>query len=166
MGGFTQPATGAERESSWKAIAVGVALVLLVVAVFALLTRTSRPVPAAPPAYAANLKISDLRMSAAENFVGGTVTYLDGKIANLGDQSVIAVTVHVLFKNSLGQVVQTEDLPIHVLQSAGPYPDVVELTQAPLGPVQTKAFRLTLEHISADWNRSLPELKITQVTTK
>jgi hypothetical protein len=166
MGGLTQQAPADERDSHWKVVAGGIVIVLAVVAVIALVGRSTRPVPASPPAYASELQISDLRISAAENFVGGTVTYLDGKITNAGDQTVTDATVQAVFKNSLNQVVQTETLPIHVLQSTGPYPDVVDLSMAPVAPGQSRPIRLTLEHISTDWNQAAPELKFVKITTK
>jgi hypothetical protein len=33
-------------------------------------------------------------------------------------------------------------------------------------PGETREFQLSFEHISADWNRQFPELRITVVTTK
>jgi hypothetical protein len=71
-----------------------------------------------------------------------------------------------MFKNSLGQVVQTENLPIRILQTSGPYPDAVDLMLAPLAPHSTRPFRFIVEHVSADWNQQYPELKIVQVTTR
>jgi hypothetical protein len=79
---------------------------------------------------------------------------------------VTHATVHVIFKNSLDQVVQSEDLPIQVLQTNGPYPDTVDLKAAPLAPGRSKTFRLTFEHVSDDWNHAYPEVKIMDVTAK
>jgi hypothetical protein len=72
----------------------------------------------------------------------------------------------VTFKNSLDQVVQSEDIPIQVLQTTGPYPDTVDLKAAPLAPGQSKPFRLTFEHVSDDWNHAYPEVKIMDVVAK
>jgi hypothetical protein len=66
----------------------------------------------------------------------------------------------------MGQVTQTEDVPVHILQTSGPYPDVVDLAAAPLTPSQSKPFRLTLEHVSDAWNREYPHLQITDVSVK
>jgi len=139
---------------------------VIVVAVILLLSHESPKGPAAPPPYAAEVKLSDLKMSAAQNFVGAIVTYIDGTVTNTGDKAVIHAIVHVNFKNSMDQVAQAEDLPLRVLQTSGPYPDAVDLMTSPLAPRQSKQFRLTFEHISADWNQAYPELQITDVTVR
>ncbi len=166
MGGLTQQAPAEERDSHWKVVAGGIAIVLAMVALIAVVGRGTRPTPATAPAYASKLQISDLRMSAAENFVGGTVTYLDGKITNTGDRTVTDARVQAVFKNAMNQVVQTETLPLHVLQQTGPYPDAVDLSLAPLAPAQSRPIRLTLEHISADWDHAAPELRFVSITAK
>ncbi len=168
MGGLIEPSplTEKKRDSNLRPILLGVALVVIVVGAIALLTR-GNPRGAAPPhPYAANLKVSDLKMSAAENFVGASVTYIDGNVTNAGDKTVTHAIVHVAFKNSLGEVAQVEDVPLHVLQTSGPYPDAVDLSLSPLAPGQSKAFRLTFEHISSDWNQAYPDLQVTDVSVK
>src|SRR5580698_4850554 len=169
MGGLIEPSPlGQEErpETNVKAIVIGVIAVVAVVGVIALLTRAAPKRLVEPHPYAANLKLSDLKMSAAENFVGASVTYIDGTVTNTGDKTVTHAVVHVNFKNSLDQVAQAEDVPLHVLQTSGPYPDTVDLNASPLAPGQSKPFRLTFEHVSADWNHAYPELQITDVSLK
>jgi hypothetical protein len=167
MGGLIQPApVGEERESIWRPVLIGVALVVVVVGIVVLVLREQPKGPSIPPSYAANLKVSDMKMSAAENFVGATVSYLDGTITNSGNKTVTHATVRVLFKDDMGQTVGDENVPIHVLQTSGPYPDVVDLNMAPLAPGQSKPFRLTFESISLQWNHQYPELQVTDVVTR
>ena len=97
-------------------------------------------------------------MSAAENFVGATVSYIDGTVTNTGNQTVTHAIVTVTFKDDIGQLAQREDVPLHVLDTSGPYPDAVDLSVAPLAPGQSKPFRLTFETISQQWNHEYPEL--------
>ncbi|MGH9500044.1 MAG: DUF2393 family protein [Terriglobales bacterium] len=168
MGGLIEPTPLTEDgpDSNVRAIVVGVAAVLAVVGVIAWLSRGS-PKSAVPPhPYASSIKLSDLKMSAAENFVGASVTYIDGTVTNAGGKTVTHVVVHVNFKNSLDQIAQAEDVPLHVLQTSGPYPDAVDLGVSPLAPGQSKPFRLTFEHISADWDHAYPELLVTEVTLR
>ena len=167
MGGFIEPSPVSEdRETNWRAILIGAALIILVVGALLLVSRSERKAPASAPPYAASLKLSDLKMSAAENFVGATVSYIDGTVSNAGDKTVTHATVTVTFKDSMGQLAQREDVPLHVLQTTGPYPDAVDLSASPLAPGQSKPFRLTFESISEQWNHEYPELRIADVTTK
>ena len=167
MGSLLQPAPATdERDSNWRPIMLGVVLVVLVVAAASLLLRTDSKIANAPHPYAANIKFSDMKMSAAENFVGSTVTYLDGTVTNSGDQTVSHAIVHVSFKDSLGQIAQAEDVPLRILRTSGPYPEAVDLSVAPLAPAQSKPFRLTFEHVTADWNHEYPELRVTDVAAK
>lgn len=168
MGGLTgQPTIPVEAESRWRAALIGIVLVVALIGLIVLLSRGEKSTPAGPPPYASKLKLSDLKLSAAQNFVGGTVTYLDGNIRNTGDKTVTGVTVEAVFKNSMGQVAQKEDLPLHVLQTGGPYPDVADLTMAPLAPGQSRQFRLTVEGaITTDWDQQYPELRIIHIVTK
>ena len=154
-----------ERPVPWVAIGVGAGLVVLAVAVLILFTRNQAPASTAGPhPYAASLKFTDLKLSAAQNFVGGDVTYLDGQLTNAGDKTVQGVTVELTFYNTIREVVQRERLRVMALSTSGPYPDSVDLSSAPLAPGKARAIRLTLEHISADWDRTAPEIKVTSVS--
>jgi len=169
MDSLTQPnanPTTEREESSLRPILVGIVIVGIVVGILALILRSEQKKPAAPPAYAANLKFSDLKTSAAQNFVGATVSYLDGAITNTGDKTVIHAVVQITFKDDLGQTAQREELPIRVLRSGGPYEEAVDLNLSPLAPGESKPFRLTFENISAQWNHAYPDLQITQVSVK
>ena len=167
MGGLIQPTPVAEeRDSSRRTIAIAVAVVIVLAVIFAFLLRSEPKSATGPPSYAASLKLSDFKMSAAENFVGATVSYVDGTITNTGNKTVTHVIVQVLFKDDLGQLAQREDIPMQVLKTTGPYPEAVDFTVSPLGPGQSKAFRLTFESISAQWNHQYPDIQVTDVVLK
>ena len=165
MDGLLQPAA-TERDSEWRPKLFGVTAILVVagVAVFLLRPRPHPPIQLNP--YAAQLKISDLKMSAAQNFVGAKVTYIDGTLTNHGNQVVTHAIVHVTFRDLYGQVAQLEDVPVKVLQTGGPYPDTVDLSASPLTAGQSKIFRLIFEHVSEQWNQAYPELQVADVVTK
>ena len=122
--------------------------------------------PSAPPAYAVNVKLTNLHMMTAENFVGSSVTYIEGTASNAGDKTLTGATVELTFKNSLNEIVQTEDLPVRVLRSSQPYRDFANLLDLPLAAGQSREFRLSLEHISADWNQQYPDIRVIDVSTK
>jgi hypothetical protein len=165
MEGLLQPAA-TERESEWLPKVVGITAILVVagVAVFLLRPKAHPPVQLNP--YAAQLEISDLKMSTAQNFVGAKVTYIDGTLTNPGNKVVTHAVVHVTFRDSYGQVAQIEEVPVKVLQTSGPYPDIIDLAALPLGPGQSKPFRLIFERVSQQWNQAYPELQVADVATK
>ena len=167
MGGLIQqtPTTHTE-ESSLRPILIGVFIVAVVVGILALAFRREQKKPALPPAYAASLQFSDLKASAAQNFVGATVSYLDGTVTNTGDKTVIHAVVQITFKDDMGQTAQREELPIRVLRTGGPYDEAVDFNMSPLAPGQSKPFRLTFENISAQWNHAYPDMQVTQVRVK
>jgi hypothetical protein len=41
-----------------------------------------------------------------------------------------------------------------------PYVDYGPMTQAPLAPGKSSDFRLSLEHVTADWDGQIPQLRI------
>jgi hypothetical protein len=105
-------------------------------------------------------------MSAAENFIGATVSYIDGTITNTSDKTVTHVVVEVTFKDSIGQLAQREELPLQVVRTNGAYLEPVDLNVSPLAPGKAQPFRLTFDSISAQWNHEYPEIKVTDVTAK
>ncbi len=162
---FAHGTTEGER-FRWVPILGGVVLVAVLVGLLVWFSRGSQK-PAAPNPYADNLKFSDVKLAAAQNFVGGTVTYIEGKITNAGEKTVVGATVEAIFRNSLGQVVQRETLPVRVLVFQGPDRDVLDLHTAPLKPGATADFRLSIEGtISTDWNQGYPEMRVVSVSTQ
>jgi len=136
---------------------VGALVVLLALGVLILAGRNARSnATAAIDPYVKNLQLSDFKLSQAENFVGGNVTYLEGKVTNAGNKSVNGAQVRVNFKNSLQEISQTEILPLMIITARQPYIDTADLRSQPLTPGQSRGFRLTLEHVTADWDGAMP----------
>ena len=168
MGGLIEPSPLTEqgKEPSLRPVLIAIVLIAVLLGIAALLSVGKHKGPAPPHPYAASVQLSNLKMSQAENFVGASVTYIDGTVTNTGNQTVTHAVVHVTFRNSLNETAQKEDVALHVLATSGPYPDAVDLGASPLAPGQSKPFRLTFEHVTADWNQAYPELKVTGVTLK
>ncbi|SRR6266498_2681281 len=167
MGGLLQPSPATvERDTSKRTIVAAIAVVVVLAGIVALIMRAKPKPVVGPPPYAASLKFSDLKLSQAQNFVGASVTYVDGTVGNSGDKTVMHVNVKVTFKDLYDQVAQVEEVPIKVLRTNGPYPDTADLSVAPLAPGQSKPFRLIFEHVSEQWNQAYPQLQVTAVETK
>jgi hypothetical protein len=157
-----------EEGRKWLPLAIAAVIIMVALAAILIFGRPAKqPAAAAIDPYAEYLLISDLKLSTAANFVGVSVTYLDGKITNGGSKTVTGATVEAIFRNSMGQVVQRETQPLMLYHTglAG-IPDVAPLSAAPLMPNQTLDFRLTFERISADWGQGFPELRFVKITTQ
>jgi hypothetical protein len=97
-------------------------------------------------AYFLQLEFTDVHMSAAENFLGATVTYLDARVTNKGTKTVRRLDVDLTFVDTLSQVVLRE--MAHPVTRRTP----------PLKPGESRAFRVTFEHMPADWNQAAPAM--------
>jgi len=164
MGSFGQPTPVAEeRDSSRLIIVVAVAVVIGLMLGIAFLLREPPKIAKPVSPYISSLKLSDFKMSAEANFVGATVSYIDGSITNSGDKTATHVVVEVTFKDDMAQVAQREEVPLRVVRSNGAYTEPVDLSVAPLGPGKTEPFRLTFDSISAQWNHAYPDIRVTDV---
>jgi hypothetical protein len=148
-------------------IIVGALVVLLALGALVLAGRNARSTAqsTADP-YVKFLQLSDFKLSQAENFVGGNVTYLEGKVKNAGNKTVTGAQVRVVFKNSLDEVAQAENLSLMIITARQPYIDTADLRSQPLKSAGTRDFRLTFEHVTADWNGAMPEVTVQAVTTQ
>jgi hypothetical protein len=172
MGSLGQPSIGQqtpvaeERDSSRLIIVIAVAGVIAVMLALAFLLREPPKAAKTVSPYISSLKFSDFKMSAAENFVGSTVSYIDGTVTNSGDKTVTHLVVEVVFKDEIGQLAQREEVPLRVVRTNGAYLEPVDLSVAPLAAGQSQPFRLTFDSISAQWNHQYPEIHVTDVTVK
>ncbi len=159
---------GTEEPRNYGPMIIGLVVVLLVVAAAAFFLRDRGSNTAADNPYAAKLQVSDMKLSQADNFVGSRVTYLDFKLTNAGDKTLTGGRVDATFQNTMGQVVQKEVLPLRVLtpNQLGGYPDLLDLSMANIAPGATKTIRVTLEHVSNDWNQAAPDLKFVDLQLK
>jgi hypothetical protein len=168
MADLFTPTKPTAQERKWTPFVVGLVAVIIVIGIIVAISRNQRQTATQPNPYAARLQLSSPKMSAAENYVGGTVTYLDVNVTNTGDQALAGAAMKLVFKNSMNEVVQTETIPLHVLveNQMGGYPDLEDLARLPIAPGQTRTVRMTLEHISADWNQNYPEMQVTDLHLK
>jgi hypothetical protein len=158
------PAQQQEEKRNILPMVAGGVFVLVLIVGLVLLTRAGRPAATAPgDPNLAKLQVSGLHMATAENFAGGSVTYIEGKLANGTDRKVTAASVQVIFKNSLGEIAQKDTLPVTVLLPNVPYVDYGLIDRAPLAPGQTRDFRLTLEHVTTDWDGQVPTVKVVSI---
>ena len=120
---------------------------------------SSQPLPpldAETEAYARSITFGQLELSRWQNFLGQSVTYLDGRVTNGGNRSIRALELTLEFLDPYGQVVLRETFrPVGGVRAspAGPRAE-------PLGPGESGDFRAAFEHLPADWNQAMPRLRI------
>jgi len=102
-------------------------------------------------AYAGQLQLRDLHLSAEKNFLGQQVVYLDGKITNRGNKTVRQLKVRLFFRDYYSQVILQEDQP------------VLGETAAPLGPGQTSDFQLRFDSIPDSWSQQIPQFQLVSI---
>ncbi|MHB8736046.1 MAG: hypothetical protein ACYC6M_12170 [Terriglobales bacterium] len=146
------PPDGNGSAFPWKAIGIGVGVTALLLGLLLLGSRLSNRPPGHPDAaYAAQLQVDDLKMSAAATMMAGDVTYLDATLHNNGNRPVAALTIELTFSDTLGQTVQRER------------ETVVSRHSGPLGAHSSRAIRLGFDHISTEWNQGPPQIKVLAV---
>lgn len=146
---------------------------LIVVVVVAVLIFTGRGKSGPPPntllpeaPYAASLPLSQLAMSESESVSGVKVTYLDGHIRNTGSKTVTAVTAQVVFANDEQLPPDIETVPLTLIRTRQPYIDTEPVSADPIKPGNDREFRLIFESVPQNWNTQMPQVRLTQVTTR
>lgn len=159
----------------WLGLGIGAVIITMVLGYLIWSSRTSETryttptqimSEGKPDPYAAQVKLENVKMAQAQNFVGGESIYIEGDVTNAGDKVLTGATIEVTFRNEMNQVVQREARPLMVVLTREPAVDVAALNMAPLAPGKKMEFQVPFEHISADWNRQYPEVRITTVATK
>jgi hypothetical protein len=97
-------------------------------------------------AYLPQIAVSDAKMSAAQNYLGQTVFYLNAKATNKGSRPVQRLDLELEFHDVLDQVVLRETA--HPIRSRA----------NPLKPGETRAFAVAFEHLPAEWNQGPPAI--------
>ncbi len=88
MADLFSPAQPKAQSRNWTPFLVGLIAVIFVIAIVVVVSRHKGETAPQLNPYAAQLQLSSPKMSAAENYVGGTVTYLDVNITNTGDKAL------------------------------------------------------------------------------
>jgi len=142
-------------------VVVGGLVLVLGLAGFWYLDRTSKREPPPPPAlteearayvHDQKLKLSDVEMNAKESYMKQSVVAITGKITNLGERTLKIVELNCVFYDAYGQLVLRERVPI------------VSAKIGTLAPGETKPFRLPFDNIPESWNQAMPQLVIAGIT--
>src|SRR5262245_16568386 len=90
----TAPAAEESESRNWTPMIIGAVVVAVIVGIFLVLAITGRSRRASETdPYLSKVQIGNLHMARAQNFAGGTVTYIEGTITNTGGKKVTAANV-------------------------------------------------------------------------
>ena len=99
--------------------------------------------------YAKNLRVENIAMSRAENFLHQEVTVLNAEVVNAGPQAIAALELPVEFSDEMNQVVLRE--------ARG----VLGTPPAALVPGERRSFEISFDHVPPSWNMQLPAVSVT-----
>jgi hypothetical protein len=149
-----------DRRGFPAAFAMGVVIMLFVVAGLVWLTRITQSRGSAPvgklpfgteeQAYAQHIHFQGGQMSQATNFLNQDFTYVAGTVSNDGPRTVRALDVTLEFRDPFSQVVLRD--PQRLILGDGP----------PLKAGESRDFQVTLgAHLPSEWNRQYPAMRVT-----
>lgn len=165
---FSAPSREPERGFPFGTVLGALALVAVLVGFFIVLGNRHRTVdpsqPHPPDPYAAYLSLEHLQMSESTSLSGGKSTFLDGDLTNHGRSVVTAATAQVFFANEEQLPPHLETVPVALIRAREPYIDTQPISATPIGPGQSRPFRLIFESIPANWNTAMPEVRIVSVS--
>jgi hypothetical protein len=99
--------------------------------------------------YASKIRLENIALSRAENFLHQEVTTLTGELVNGGDRPLRGVEVTIEFFDDMSQIALRETRS--VLAPGTP----------PTAPGEHRAFEVSFEHIPSSWNMQQPLLHVT-----
>ncbi|MDE3178615.1 MAG: hypothetical protein KGM47_03060 [Acidobacteriota bacterium] len=152
-----------EHSTSAKYFIVALVAVIIAVSIYVLVehrrARTAASAAQSAPAmtaeernYLPELEVTSPKMSAATNFLGDTVYYLDGNLVNKGARTIGAVELKLTFMDPFGEVV--------LVDTRRP----VTPQTTPLKAGETRSLHLIFEHLPAEWNQGPPVIAATYVS--
>jgi hypothetical protein len=112
-------------------------------------SNVSAPMSQAEQAYAKSIRIENIALSRAENFLHQEVTILNADAVNPGPQTVAGLNVTVEFFDDLHQVVLRETRA------------VLGIPPSALGPGQKRSFSISFDRVPSSWNLQQPSVHIT-----
>ena len=159
------------KERNWILIGLVAAVVIVALALFLMPRSTGIKTPVTPVSapldpYAANLVISRLQLSTAENPLGAQQLYIDGRITNTGALTVTAATVQILFRDFNREVAQNETQPLRLIRTRDPYIDVQPISAAPIKPGASADFHLIFDSVVQEWDGAYPDIRLIHVEAK
>jgi hypothetical protein len=123
-------------------VLAGAAVVVILAALYFSPGRQSPP-------DASKIRLENISLSRAENFLHQEVTTISGEIVNGGDRQIHGIELTIEFFDEMNQIALRETR------------SVLAPGAAPLAPGERRSFEVSFEHISSSWNMQPPVTRIT-----
>lgn len=152
----------------WPLIALGIAMVLLVVTLWlspGINKASSKEADMA--SQATQLRLSAISLSPQEaNNQANVDVY--GQASNAGARPITSAIVSAVFKDKNGSPILTQQKPMERvdLEKKDRTLNEKDFLEDPLKSGQTAGFRVSYTEVPQNWNHELPELSVLQVTVK
>lgn len=151
----------------WPFVAL-ITAALILLAVFYYAPRMPRVAKEAPSAQVPDqpvpgqFQLKDLKLIPAPT---GGQAYVTGTIQNTSGRKVEGVAVDIVFRDPSGAIIGRETEPLEALASMDKVREAKPMSwrESPLGPTETKAFRVALNQVPANWQQQIPEMRIVHV---
>jgi len=101
----------------------------------------------AEEAYLKHIRIENIALSRAENFIHQEVTILSGEVVNDGPESIQLLSLTVEFADSMNQIVLRETRGVLAASRAG------------LAPGERRPFEISFDHVPTSWNMQQPYVR-------
>jgi hypothetical protein len=101
--------------------------------------------------YTKYLRVENVAMSRAENFLHQEVTTLNAEVVNAGSQAIAALELSVEFSDEMNQVVLREARA------------VLGTPPAALAAGERRAFEISFDHVPASWNMQQPAVRVSSL---
>ena len=101
--------------------------------------------------YATNVRVENIAMSRAENFLHQEVTILNAEVVNGGPQAIATLELSVEFSDEMNQVVLREARA------------VLGTPPAVLASGERRSFEISFDHVPPSWNMQLPAVRVTSL---
>ena len=98
--------------------------------------------------YAKSIRVENIALSRAENFLHQEVTILNADVVNGGTQAIAALELSVEFSDDMNQVVLREAR------------SVLGTPAVRLAPGERRSFEISFDHVPLSWNRQQPTVHV------
>ena len=153
-----------KKQFPWPIVVLLVAAALLAVIIVKLPTTPKKVQPPSaaqlpPQPTPGQVELSHVTLTPSP--VGGAIN-LQARLQNNGNTDITGIQVQGTFQGPDGQALGSETAKVQVVGNSNT--SAQDLTVSPIKPNQIVPIRIQFQQHPANWNKQMPELKVTEVT--